>query len=482
MVIKMKQELFYLLKQDRLKNEEQLKKISLKLNNLKRIYDIICPKGKKYKVEDIVELNKNEKLFNDIIYFIKQNGYAILGALLNNKIMYENFCLERDNMLSSIKLTKEMIFSDMNFNHLREKAKNDIEAKMLLENLTQMKEMEEKLGFLYIDTICYMFDYIIDYYEKLYEEKENIKSVIKNSKYSESILKNNGKLSASLIAYLNNLIYESNSEKKEELFSYLNDYIKSFNIRKIINEKQENIKKEYISVSYDEQLDDEDLYDEEKYFDKFISNITFSLMSFDSYSEIKTFLDTLKYNYDIEILISKILGCIKEDNIVLKNYLLDYLQLNIVEEKENTNTDNMIFFDGFFECNNKILEDIRVIPKEYYVDINKGLDDIKNKGINTSKKRICDLPKVMKLRINDIRIAYIRMDSNKYLILGIYLKKSAKGKDIIRSITKRYKNYLFNKEHILKAFSKEELINELIKSNSDIENEINKVIISKIKS
>ena len=128
MVIKMKQELFYLLKQDRLKNEEELKKLSLKLNNLKRIYDIICPKGKKYKVEDIVELNENEKLFNDIIYFIKQNGYAILGALLNNKIMYENFCVERDTMLSSIKLTKEMIFSDMNFNHLMEKAKNDIEA------------------------------------------------------------------------------------------------------------------------------------------------------------------------------------------------------------------------------------------------------------------------------------------------------------------------------------------------------------------
>ena len=133
MVINMKEELFYLLKQDRLKNEEELKQISLKLNNLKKIYDIICPKGKKYKEENIIYLKDNEKLFNDIIYFIKQNGYAILGALVNNKIMYENFCVERDNMLSSIKLTKEMIFSDMNFNHLREKAKNDKEAKILLD-------------------------------------------------------------------------------------------------------------------------------------------------------------------------------------------------------------------------------------------------------------------------------------------------------------------------------------------------------------
>ena len=478
----MKQELFYLLKQDRLKNEEELKEISLKLNNLKRIYDYICPKGRKYKEEDIINLKDNEKLFENIIYFIKQNSYAILGALVNNKIMYERFCVETESMLASIKLTKEMIFSDMNFNHLKEKAKSDKEAKVLLDNLTKMKEMEERLSNLYIDTICYMFDYIIDYYGKIYDEKEKIKSVIKNSRYSESILKSNGRLSVSLIAYLNNLIYESNSDKKEELFLYLNDYIKSSNEIKIIDKKEETTKEEYISISYDEQLDDEDLYEENNYFDKFISNITFSLMSFNNYSEIKTFLDTLKYNYDIEILINKILGCIKEENSMLKNYLLDYLQSNVVVENENTNADNMIFFDGFFECDNKILSDIQSIPKEYYVDIKKGLEDIKIKGINTSKKRICDLPKVMKLRINDIRIAYIRMDNNKYLVLGIYLKKSAKGKDIIRSISKRYKNYLFNKEYILKAFNKEDLNNELIKSNDDIDYDINKVITDKIRT
>ena len=200
------------------------------------------------------------------------------------------------------------------------------------------------------------------------------------------------------------------------------------------------------------------------------------------YDDLKTFLDSLCYKYNIKEFLSNALLYVSDD---VKENINKYLKELEKEDEiaDDDSKENVILFNGFLNNKNIIKDDLKRhnIPDTYYQDVKKGIFMILENGALGKRENIKKVPKVLKLRVNDIRIAFKRLKSNVYIILGIYVKKDSVGNKIIESIRKRNNELLSNEKIIINAFDKDSLTKEIVDLNNLYYNELNNLLGSKAK-
>ena len=267
------------------------------------------------------------------------------------------------------------------------------------------------------------------------------------------------------------------SSSKEELSQILSDYNKQF---ENINKKEEIIKpKKYVDKEVTLEIDFDDLKDDIP--EKLYENYILSINQIKSYKDAKVLFDSLCYAYDINEFLNNVLLNANDD---VKEYIIRYLSEIEKEEQINENEcENIILFNGFLNNKNIIKDDLKRhgISEDYYIDIKKGVLMILENGAIGKRENIKKVPKVLKLRINDIRIAFKRLDSNVYIILGIYVKKESKGNNIIESIIRRNKELIDEEENIINGINNAILRQKIIEANNLYYDELIKILDSKVK-
>ena len=169
---------------------------------------------------------------------------------------------------------------------------------------------------------------------------------------------------------------------------------------------------------------------------------------------------------------------------MLKNYLLTYLE-NLKNEpvKDVNGEQNVLLYYGFLEKKNKVYSDILKgnIPSEYYADVLKGLEMIKNNDPKTKVSSITTIKKVFKVRINDIRITYKKLSENVFIILGVFCKKDHKGYNVISKTKERNESLCYLESTILKAAEIPDLWDEYLKINNEFAENIVNLLMTKRK-
>ena len=135
------------------------------------------------------------------------------------------------------------------------------------------------------------------------------------------------------------------------------------------------------------------------------------------------------------------------------------------------------------EKKNKVYSDILKgnIPSEYYVDVLKGLEMIKNNDPKTKVSSITTIKKVFKVRINDIRITYKKLSENVFIILGVFCKKDHKGYHVISKTKERNESLCYLESTILKAAEIPDLWDEYLKINNEFAENIVNLLMTKRK-
>ena len=432
---------------------DELKEINCDINEIKDLYDILT----KYDIKESsnILLHDNEK--TEKLYYILQRHNKLSVNLLNKVA----------------KLRKE--YEDKYSNENILKSCNSLyKSNSISLELLQRKNKADEITNLCKNIIEYNNNFIINRYNALQSKKEEVKNEKKVYEYAKRNIKSNHMLIPRDIATINNLIYDIEDENiQKELFGLLNDYV----ILHIPKErKKEVIEKEnnnyvFIDDNYVKEVK------EDKY-DTINKNYLMALRCFDNYKDVSLFLDSIKDKFDINVVISKIINMLKEDEEKLKSFLIRYV--NLIEEdiediKDDYDNTNIVLFNGFLEKKNRILNDCikSDIPNEYYTDIYKGLNLIKENGAEGKRQNIVKRKKVFKLRINSIRITFKRLSKNVYIILGVFKKDDKWGQNIINTTIKRDKELLLVEESILDSMDIKELWDEYVKQNNEMFEEIN---------
>lgn len=433
--------------------DSELRKINKDINEIKDLYDIL----KKYDLYDsssIIEADdeKSNRLYN-VLYEHNKLSIKLLNKFGRLSLSYEKE-YNKDNLLS-----RSLSINDNIFDMFKQTAKY------------------EEINNLCVEIISYNNNFIINRYEALIKRKEEIKNEKKHFEYAKRNIKSNSYLIPRDIGVINNLIYDVRNEKlQSELYDLLNKYI----ISKLPIKNKE--KEEKIKIKNDNYIfvDDLDVRDkkEDKY-SRINENYLIALRCFDSYEDISLFLDSIRDKFDIKIVIEKIINLLNKDEEKLRQHLIRYLNSNQIDDtkeiiKEDKNISNEILFIGFLENKNKVLNDCikSDIPDEYYDDIYKGLNLIKENGAEGKRQNIVRRKKIFKLRVNSIRITYKRLAKNVYIILGIFKKDDKVGKNVIETTIRRDKELVLVEKSILDSMNIKELWNEYIIQNNKMFDEI----------
>lgn len=467
-----------LLKNEINEYEKNIALISGRIREIKDLYDIIKPKGKRIAIENSVLLTE-KKLFDKLINTIKKNNYIVIERMIQNKIEYHRYLKETTEQLGNLGLSREKIYSDAFIsNAKRILPKDEYDA------FLSIKEMDEKLKQLDNDIVWYIYDMIIEMYEKLTEEKENKKDKKKKLEYAYKAIKRNEKLLPREIATITNLINDNSDEEKDAniLLLELNEYIAKTNIKKEVEIKEDKKSKPILYTDKDIEVANEKVEEDNSLYVNYLEFIR----SFNSFDELNKFLDTFGNIELVKRIIFKVLNLLSEDNedVLLRDYLTLYVSnLNSEDSiEENTKEEITILYYGFLDGKNRILNDIeKNIPEEYYSDVIKGINMISIDGAKSKRENFVDIKKVYKVRVNDIRISFKRLENNVYVILGIFCKKDNKGYDIVRTSKRRNYNFSLSEDSIVKAHNIDNLWNDYIEKNNELKTQIDKVLKNKRK-
>lgn len=441
---------------------EEIKSISVKINDIRLVYDILIPNKNKRDVIKVERIKDRASFYKFIELIAKYN------IILYNKIIaLDNEIKESERKkLSSLQNTNLPII--ISKTQMRQYNVQELQKIQLEEN--RIKKSIEQL-------LSYSFTFIVNLYESLESNKEKQKEIMKNCGYALKNINSKLVLNARDISVITNMINESSKqeEEKELLFKELNDYIietkKEKNIaipdtKELLNDLPIVYKDDSVNNSYE-------IKEEINYY-----NYLITIKSFDNNDDIKTFLESIKFSCNINKIVQNVinmLGNSKRD-IELKVYLQNYLSNFVSDEEKNESieSNNIILYHGFLENKNRILSDITKsgIPKEYYGDVLAAITMIKQGDTKGKISRIDSIRKVLKLRYKDIRITYKKLSNNIYVILGVFCKKDNKGYEVINKTRKRDKTLSTQEKNIINAISISDLWNEYIKENSFMEDEI----------
>lgn len=478
---------------------EEIKEIDKKIISLnknlldyKPVYDALKPKGKKFKKENIINLSFNDELLDKLTSLVSKTNLIAVEKMLEYKVLFENHDKEVNKKLRAYGLSKNIIFSDNFLNTINARSKNNPRLKPIYEKLIEMKKRDEELFLINEKIVMYVAGVMIDLYESTLNEKENLKQTERFLSYTIKDIKQNNKLIPRNLSLVLDLINKQEDEKlKQTLLKELNDYLLKIENRpkEELSEKESKVKQKVTyfdnDLSYDEKQEDiEDLKEENYICENYLAAIKYLKEPCDIY----TFLDSIKHDYNIKIILNRIINLLSDskEDLNLKNIITNYLY-KLEDEKEEVNkkdnNENIIFYYGFLERKNKIYQDIirNNIPNEYYHDILYGLNLIKKDGAKEKRTSITKLRKVFKLRVKDIRITYRLLKDNVYIILGVFCKKDHKGFDVINKTENRNNKLVKIEKSLVSSLSINELFDEYEKENAFIEDEIKTLLNTKRK-
>ena len=336
-----------------------------------------------------------------------------------------------------------------------------------------------------------------------------------------------------------NNAYESIKNKLDSIISlnrecidinWLIDYISSSNL--ILEEKNNLIKKAYsYNVSKTKELNDEINYLKEiennndleianiklqtkseiKNNDLVTTNKTFHSNNINDYIElINKFEDAI----DFEILTD----LIEEDkfsSIIFKlilHFTLEKITLKKLQEEENTsffkeeelkynntvkylkelidsrqqdnlNLNNKVIYSFTAASNVNFINSLEKIPTEYYTSIKNAFLSIFD-GTFKNNKRIGKnddgfYSPLLQVRDNDIRIYYLKISANLYLIIDVIVKKVSTSKNYSNYVRRISKDAYNNREQFLNLNEKEK--EQFINKNIEITDQINELLNQKKK-
>ena len=473
--------------------EIQIKNLNKRLLEYKPVYEALKPKGRNFKKENVLRLTENKVLLDKLTEIMEQINLVAIEQMLRNKILFEEHDSEVNLVLQSYGLSKKIIFSDEFLNSLAIKSRANNRLKEVYDKLIMMKERDDKLFKLNEEIVLYVCGSMIDLYENLLKEKENVKDDKKVLEYALKNIQSNSKLTPRDISSITLLLSKiANEEEKNKLSTELNEYLLSLkpnDLPTLSVHKEEEEKgnpKIYVDDNLDPIKEDDVDEDDEETTNYLAKNYLMALNFFDSYKDINLFLDSVKYDCDIDKILLRIINLLglTEKEKLLKNYLLTYLE-NLKNEpvKDVNGEQNVLLYYGFLEKKNKVYSDILKgnIPSEYYVDVLKGLEMIKNNDPKTKVSSITTIKKVFKVRINDIRITYKKLSENVFIILGVFCKKDHKGYHVISKTKERNESLCYLESTILKAAEIPDLWDEYLKINNEFAENIVNLLMTKRK-
>lgn len=448
-----------ILNKEVLTTEEEIRALSVELRNLKHVYDALIPNKKKTNIIKTDKL-KDQETFYEFIELL-----SIYNKVLYNKLANTN------NDIKKI---------EKKFLHYHE----SLEWNMALKKsdlFLQYKEINEKMR----NILSLGFNYIVDLYESLEQEKEEKKEHKKRALYALKKIKHNESLNFSDINIITLLIEKEEDLDKEKLFNELNNYIESKKNSKIkpkVEESTEEEKKNYV--------DDKKMVITEEKKDKknpIIFNYLATIKSFGSNkSAIKEFLNAVSYNDDIEDIISEMLLEIdadKEQELydVVSNYLIKMSNDEFEEDKTTKDEQiNLLFYD-FMNNPDKMISIIdKNIPKEDYKSLLKAMELLKKDGAVANRTTTVLLKKIYKLRVDKVRVTFKRLNHNTYIVLGIFRKKDQHGSEVIAKTKSRNDKLSRYEKSIIESADIPEIWNSYLEINEEIyTNVIEKIKLDK---
>lgn len=478
------------LKEKQVECQNELDVVQRKYNLYKPIVLELKPKGGKFKKENLVHLLTNEKLYVAIEECIKNINSVPFELLIKNKINYTNYIKDVEKLFKEANVNMAIIHEPAFINYLESQKDKNPMMKKVYEEVNEMAKRDDALHKTNEEITLYICNLMFELYETAEEERSKLRFKEKHIKEIITKINNEKNLDLRDISLLNNLINltEEENEIKDELFLLVNLYVTSYSKKKEIEEiKKEEFTKNISSSYYDEEV----VIEEKDDVDDLIYNYFVTIKSIENETDLIAFLESINYNYNSMSLIEQLLGILEKEEYKdekLKNILIKYAQKkNVIKYELNSadNKENIILFYDFLDSKNKLLDDIKKnnISEDYYQDILNGIESLKNgTGIRKSKS-ITDIQKVLKLRVNDIRITYKRLKDNVYIILGIFCKKDRKGYNVINVTLKRDLEMKEKEKAITSAYNMENniIFDTMLEKNEALESDLNLLLSKHVK-
>lgn len=432
-----------LLEKEILKQDEKIKSLSIKLMDIKHVYDALIPNKNKRNIIKAEKLKDKDTFYEfiEILAYYNKVLYAKLAEIINEINACKNndlsYCNDSGRLISQIAHKK--------------------------------KELNKKMQ----NIMAVSFNYIARFYESLEKEKEEKKTLKKKAEYALKNIKKNFSLTSQDINTITLLIEKEEDFDKEELFNELNNYIhlKRCNIIKAKTETpSRKEKKNYV--------DDKDVIITEEKEDKtnpVVSNYLTTIRAFnDNLNAINEFLNAISYNDDIEDIISEMLLQIdlneeKKLHDTISNYLVQITYDEFKEDKLAEDEQVNVLFYDFLNNTSKIVNMIdKNIPKEDYKALLKALEQIKKDGAVANRTTTVLLKKIYKLRVGKIRVTFKRLNHNTYIILGVFRKNNQHGSYIISKTKSRADKLSRYEKSIIESINIPDIWNSYLKINEEI--------------
>lgn len=204
--------------------------------------------------------------------------------------------------------------------------------------------------------------------------------------------------------------------------------------------------------------------------------------------EYETVINYLLKHYYLELITIKKLQYEEKDNndfIEYQEHIKDIIEnlqyLQISQQQDDLSINNQILYLTTQYGNNIFLNSVKQIPVEYYDKISMAFNSIK-KGNFKNNKRIGKksggfYSPLLEVKNEDIRIFYLKITSNLYLVLNVIIKKFNTNNDYSRYIRGISKEGFLQIKKFLKMSSSEQ--QTLLTEHANDTDEINLILNGK---
>lgn len=378
---------------------KDLKQLLRNINDVSKIVsDLSIPNSEEAKNEyiNVIKSAIEEKVkeLNDLspkITYIERKEILDIIYCIKNKKVVENY---------------EILLKLFKLEGLSEKEQIDLfDAVKINNNISSLIERGKKIDLEKLMTTRIILDSDFEEIKDIYIDSERkseldliIKNIIQISNTDSNNLEEN--LYMILPEYIGNLRFRENYSIDE--FKYIMENLLK-NYQDIMFESKQNLEKLDIYLDNASKFCVTDDYEKALYKYKLIRN----------------------YYFD-----------------VIDKYDADYNKLTVKESIEN----ELVYASNTEDGNSYLENDLKNIPNDRYDEVKGLLMRFKTGtlGKDESKKLYQRFPKLQELRSDQIRIPYRHVDGNKYVILGVILKKVDMDGRALEVVNNRNVNFMLD--------------------------------------
>ena len=466
-------EIIHILSDEITSYDLKIRDINRLLTELRPIYKVLKPGNKSYDDSNIARITNDKKLLTMTTKICEKTNYIPLDNMLKEKKKYADEKKSIVDKLLNVEGEKNVLQDD------EEKfvAAVEVRSESGKRYYERLIELDDILHELNSKIVHFIFDSIIELFEKNNAQKEEIKRKQSPFKYALKSIKRNERLLPSEVALVINLLIEKG---REDLVPNLKEYCDSHVKKEEVTPEPIKTEKEPIHYTDLNEPEKEVEYSDYEYEEDnlLFENYVLVLKDFKSISDIEIFIKSVTTVDNIHILINELLSYIETNNITCPDLKSSLEELSYKYVKEDTPTISsdkpLILYYDFLCKKNRIYDDIYNISQDYYAQILKGINLIKENGAKHIRRRVVQLNKIYKLKVGSIRITFKRLDNNTYIILGIFKKNDYHGDNVIEGTQRRNNKFSSKEKMFLDSIKKEEFKNSYIEAN----NEMDKAIIT----